>query len=175
MSSQTEPGWSKVSAVLHQLAQMAPRECDSPAVPNANDQASSSSSSTATTPKAFASKDGRERDYVRAVLDCYLWLPGTACVTSRHDRRCAEQLYRRGVSLEVVKSAMLVAVARRIFRRGGPLPRVRAIAYFLPVVEELLERPCEAGYVQYLERALSPLAAAKAAQNGSEKRSSPSS
>jgi hypothetical protein len=29
-----------------------------------------------------------EGDYVQAVLDCYLWLPGTSSVNSRHDRGC---------------------------------------------------------------------------------------
>jgi hypothetical protein len=61
---------------------------------------------------------------------------------------------------------MVVAVARRTFRRGDPLPRVRAVHYFMPVVEELLEFPCDPGYVQYLERQMRPLADAKAAQSG---------
>jgi hypothetical protein len=101
-------------------------------------------------------------------------LPGTSSVTSRHDRRCVEQLYRRGVPLEVVTSALVVAVARRTFRRGrDPLPRVRAVSYFLPVVEEMLEFPCDPGYVQYLEHLLRPLATAKAAESG-QRRSGPS-
>lgn len=100
---------------------------------------------------------------MQAVLDCYRWLPGTSTVTSRHDRRCAQQLYRRGVPFEVVKSAMVVAVVRRTFRRGGPLPRVRAIHYFLPAVEEMLECPCDPEYVQYMEHKLRPLADAKRA------------
>jgi hypothetical protein len=86
-------------------------------------------------------------------------------VTSRHDRRCALELHRRGVPLEVVKNAMVVAVARRTLRRGESLPRVRALHYFLPVVEELLEFPCDPGYVQYLTNKLRPLAAAKLVQS----------
>jgi hypothetical protein len=101
---------------------------------------------------------------VRAVLDYYLWLPGTATVISRHDRACARALFRRGLSLDVVKAAMAVAVARRTFRQGEPLPRVRALHFFLPVIEELLEVPCEPGYALYLEHKLRPLAAAKAAE-----------
>jgi hypothetical protein len=125
--------------------------------------ASSYCGSRESDPKESASADPVERDYVRAVLDCYLWLPGTSAVTSRHDRRCARQLYRRGVPVEVVTSAMVVAVARRTFRRGEPLPRVRAVAYFMPVVEEMLETPCDPGYVQYLKSQLWPLAEAKLA------------
>lgn len=74
----------------------------------------------------------------------------------------------------MVKSAMLVAVARRTTRRGDPLPRVRAVHYFLPAVEELLEFPRHPGYVRYLEQKLRPLAAAKAAGTGSS-RAGPSS
>src|SRR5262249_23288421 len=76
-----------------------------------------------------------EPDFVRAVLDYYLWLPGTATVVSRHDQACARALFRRGVPLEVVKGAMVVAVTRRTFRRGDPLPRVRALHFFLPVID----------------------------------------
>jgi hypothetical protein len=134
----------------------------------------SSSASAGSGRKESGSADPAVRDYVRAVLGCYLWLPGTATVTSRHDRSCAQQLYRRGVPLDLVRAAMVVAVARRTFRRGDPLPRVRAVHYFMPVVEELREFPCDPGYVQYLEHQLRPLADAKAAQSGG-KQTSPSS
>lgn len=49
---------------------------------------------------------------------------------------------------------MVVAVARRTFRRGDPLPRIRALHFFLPVIEELLEVPCGPDYVQYLKNKL---------------------
>lgn len=104
-----------------------------------------------------------ERDYIRSLLDYYVWLPGTAVVTSRNDRRCARELFRRGASIALVKAAMVVAVTRRTFRAGGPLPRVRALHFFLPVVDELLEVPADPGYVAYLEGKLKPLAEAKRA------------
>jgi hypothetical protein len=59
---------------------------------------------------------------------------------------------------------MVLAVARRTFRQGHPLPRVRALHFFLPVIDELLEVPCEPGYARYLEQKLRPLAAAKVAE-----------
>jgi hypothetical protein len=31
-----------------------------------------------------------------------------------------------------------------------PLPRIRSLAYFQPVIEELLESPVPDGYLQYL-------------------------
>lgn len=123
-------GWERVTEVLRQIASAkGGRGC--PAAPSAaSDGASSCSGSAASTPKESVSGDPAERDYVRAVLDCYLWLPGTASVTSRHDRKCARALFRRGVPLELIKSAMVVAVARRTFRSGGPLPRVRSVFYY---------------------------------------------
>ena len=173
MRDRKDPGWSKVAGVLKRIAGMHEGHGSSDVPAGAvSGSVSSSSGSAQRSPKESVSRDPLERDYVRAVLDCYLWLPGTSSLTSRHDRRCAQQLYRRGVSLEVVRSAMLVGVARRTFRHGGPLPRVRAVHYFLPVVEEMLEFPCDPEYVQYVEHLLRPLADAKRA---SGKPSDPSS
>jgi hypothetical protein len=112
-------------------------------------------------PQESGSSSPAENAFVRAILDGYLSLPGTASVSSRHDRKCAQALFRRGVPLDVVKGAMVLAVARRTFREGDPLPRVRALHFFLPVIEELLEAPCIPGYLDYLEQKLRPLAAQK--------------
>lgn len=108
------------------------------------------------------------RGYVKAILELYLRLPGTPRVTSRHDRRCAQMLFRNGVPFDVVRAALMIAMARRTFRAGDPLPRVRALHYFLPVIEELQDEPtlresaCRAEYLRYLDRKLEPLAAQKA-------------
>jgi len=142
MRQREDPGWSKVAGVLQRLAEMQ-EGLNASSAPAVSAPASSCAGSARRSPREFVSRDPLEREYVQAVLDCYVRLPGTSAVTSRHDRRCAQQFYRRGIPLEVVKSAMVVAVARRTFRRDGPLPRVRAIHYFLPVVEELLEYPCD--------------------------------
>ena len=174
MRNREDPGWRNVAEILRRLEDVR-KDHGSSVATSVSGQASSSSGSAERSPKGSASRDLLEGDYVRAVIDCYLWLPGTSTVTSRHDRRCAQELYRRGVSLEVVKGAMVVAVARRTLRRSSdPLPRIRAVHYFLPVVEEMLEFPCDPGYVQYLEHHLRPLAAAKAAQNNA-RQSNPSS
>jgi hypothetical protein len=133
-------------------------------ISTASSVAAPGSSSSGSPPRSLKGSGHGPRakgDYVRAVLDCYLWLPGTGTVTSRHDRRCARVLYTRGVPLELVKAAMLTAVARRTFRRGDPLPRIRALHFFLPVIDELLEVGVDVGYVQYLEFKLQPLAAQK--------------
>jgi hypothetical protein len=84
------------------------------------------------------------------VLAQYLALPGVPARVSRLDRRCAKSLHERGVPLPIVRAALLLATARRTFRTGEPLPPVRALHYFIPVVEELLAQPPEPSYIEYL-------------------------
>jgi hypothetical protein len=112
-------------------------------------------------------KDLKHR-YVQAVLDRYLWLPGTPSQTSRHDRCLALSLYSRGIPLIVVEAALLLGAARRAFRRADQpaLPRVRALAYFQPLITEVLEKPNDPDheYLAYLLGKLRCLAELKAAQ-----------
>lgn len=103
----------------------------------------------------------QERIYLDAVLETYSSLPGTPPRPSRQDRRLALDLCRRGVPLRAVRTALLLAAARRSIRAGPPLPPVRTLHYFLPVVEEVLELPPDPGYLQYLAAKLQPLVAEK--------------
>ena len=68
------------------------------------------------------------------------------------DRRQARIWFDRHVPLEVVETALLLACLRRTVRPPDvpPLPRIRSLAYFQPVIEELLEDPAPSGYLQYL-------------------------
>lgn len=154
-------GWNKAAEILRRIVSVQ-EGCGPPVASAVNELGSWSSGSAARRPRESVSRDPAEDDYVRAVLDCYLWLPGTSTSSSRYDRRCAQQLFRRGIPLEVVRGAMFLAVARRTFRRGDPLPRVRALHFFRPVIDELLESPCDPGYFRYLEQQLQPLATQKA-------------
>jgi hypothetical protein len=99
----------------------------------------------------------QERIYLDAVLDTYSSLPGTPAQPSRQDRRLALDLCRRGVPLRAVRTALLLAAARRSIRSGPPLAPVRTLHYFLPVIEEVLVLPPDPGYVQYLVGKLQPL------------------
>lgn len=109
-----------------------------------------------------------KRRYVEAVLGRYLWLPDTPVVCSRHDRRLAREWCERGIPLIVIEAALLLAATRRALREPylKPLPRVRALHYFAPVVRELLEEPEDPDhdYLVCLLRRLRPLAEVKAAR-----------
>ena len=108
----------------------------------------------------------QERIYLEAVLQTYSSLPGTPLRPSRQDRRLARDLCRRGVPLRIVRTALLLAAARRTLRSGPPLAPVRTLHYFLPAIEEVLELPPDPGYVEYLAAKLSPFASKKSALLG---------
>lgn len=93
--------------------------------------------------------------YLAHILDQYVRLPGTLRPVLRQDRRTALALYRRGVRLEVVQNAFVLAVARRTFRSDADrLQPIRCLQYFLPVVEELLAEPPLPEYLDYLKHRL---------------------
>ena len=105
------------------------------------------------------------RIYVETVIRDYLWLPGTPRLASRQDRRLAASLYEQAVPLPVVHAALLLAAARRTLRSSHllPLPAIRTLHYFLPVIEEVLHSPPDPGYVDYLAGKLKPFALEKSA------------
>lgn len=90
--------------------------------------------------------------YVSQLLMLYVDLPDTPLRANSQDQRQARLLFDRGVPLAVVETALLLACLRRRSRPEGvpPLPRVRSLAYFLPVIEELIETPAPPGYLPYL-------------------------
>jgi hypothetical protein len=108
----------------------------------------------------------QERVYVEAVLATYSSLPGTPARPSRQDRCLARDLCRRGVPLKTVRTALVLAAARRTIRSGPPLPPVRTLHYFLPAIDEVLALPPEPGYVEYLAAKLKPFASQKTALLG---------
>ena len=87
--------------------------------------------------------------YVVTVLNLYGELPDTPPRTNPQDQRQARSWFDRGVSLTVVEAALLLASLRRVRPRGiPPLPRIRSLAYFQPVIEELLEKAPEFSWAQ---------------------------
>lgn len=90
--------------------------------------------------------------YVRRVLQAYTMTPGTCGAVRRGDRLLAAQLHARGVPPEAVENALVLAAARRLIRPtdAPPLGSVRSLAYFMPVVEEVLQLNASPDYFRYL-------------------------
>lgn len=101
--------------------------------------------------------------YARAVVKNYVRLPGTPLTASRRDRELAELLYDRGIPLNVVWAAFVMAAARWALRSPSQpqLPPIRTLYYFLPAIDEALAAAPDPGYVQYLTAKLQPLIAEK--------------
>lgn len=101
---------------------------------------------------------GRE-DYVRKVLEAYRNTPGTCGNLRRPDRILAAQLYQRGVPLHTVENALVLAAVRRLIRPADapPLTTVRSLAYFMAVIEEVLETEVGEEYFQYARQKLQKL------------------
>jgi hypothetical protein len=99
-------------------------------------------------------------EYVRRVLEAYRKTPGTMGAVRRPDRMLAAQLFQRGISLTVVENALILAATRRLIRRTDvpPLGTVRSLAYFLPVIEEVLELRVSPNYFDYLRQKLQKIA-----------------
>jgi hypothetical protein len=94
--------------------------------------------------------------YVRKLLDAYRQTPGTTGMVRRADRLLAAQLHQRGVPLTVVENALVLAAARRLFRPATlpPLTTVRSLAYFLPVIDEVLDLKVGDDYFQHIRHRL---------------------
>lgn len=97
--------------------------------------------------------------YLRRLLELYCGLPHTAARRpSPYDRQLAVQLFDRGVSLDLIESAFHLAIARRSCRdpQAPPLPPIRSLAYFLPLLDEILLQPLHPTYLAYLRSRTDP-------------------
>jgi hypothetical protein len=95
-----------------------------------------------------------QRDYVRRLLEVYCATPGTCGTPRRPDRLLAAQLHQRGVPLEAVENALILAAARRLARPAdaAPLETIRSLAYFSPVIEEVLTLQVSPEYFRHLRQ-----------------------
>ena len=95
-------------------------------------------------------------EYVRQVLEAYRKTPGTMGTVRRADRLLAAQLYQRGLSLQVIENALVLAATRRLIRPAAapPLGTIRSLAYFLPVMEEVLALRVSPDYFEHLRHKL---------------------
>jgi hypothetical protein len=97
-----------------------------------------------------------QEQYVRQVLEAYRKTPGTMGTIRRADRMLAARLYQRGLAVKVIENALVLAATRRMVRLADapPLSPVRSLAYFLPVIEEVLELRVSPDYFEYLRHRL---------------------
>lgn len=101
--------------------------------------------------------DGRgQEEYVRQVLEAYRKTPGSVGTVHRADRLLAAQLYQCGLSVKVIENALVLAATRRLIRPADapPLGTIRSLAYFLPVIEEVLALRVNPDYFEYLRHKL---------------------
>jgi hypothetical protein len=104
-----------------------------------------------------------QETYVRQVLEAYRKSPGTMGTARRADRVLAAQLYQRGLSLQVIENALVLATTRRLIRPPDPPPlgTIRSLAYFLPVIEDVLALHVSPDYFDYLRRKLARAASTR--------------
>lgn len=104
-----------------------------------------------------------QEEYVRQVLEAYRQTPGTMGTVRRADRLLAAQLHQRGLSVKVIENALVLAATRRLIRTSDapPLGTICSLAYFLPVIEEVLEMRVSPDYFEYLRHKLTRLAPAR--------------
>jgi hypothetical protein len=97
-----------------------------------------------------------QREYVRRLLESYRATPGTCGAVRRPDRLFAIQQHERGVPLEAVENALTLAAARRLARSADapPLGIIRSLAYFSPVIEEVLRLQVSPEYFRHLRNRL---------------------
>ena len=97
-----------------------------------------------------------QEEYLRQVLEAYRKTPGTMGTVRRADRLLAAQRYQRGLSVKTIENALVLAAARRLMRpaEAPPLGTIRSLAYFLPVIEEVLELRVSPDYFEYLRHQL---------------------
>jgi hypothetical protein len=99
---------------------------------------------------------GGQEEYIRQVLEAYRQTPGTMGTVRRADRMLAAQLYQRGLAVKVIENALVLAATRRLMRPADapPLATIRSLAYFLPVIEEVMELRVSPDYFAYLRHKL---------------------
>jgi len=86
--------------------------------------------------------------YVLAVLGLYVELPDTPSRASPLDEAWARCFYQRDIPFDVVETALLLGSLRRHERspNAPPLVGIRSLAYFQPIIDELLQAPVSESY-----------------------------
>jgi hypothetical protein len=107
--------------------------------------------------------DRDDEQYVRTVLSLYQQLPETPVLPSSRDRLHAHQLQLRRLPLTLIETAFLLGSLRRLLRPpdAPALSPIHSLAYFGPIIEELLHNPVPDTYIEYLRHKMQPFAGKK--------------
>jgi hypothetical protein len=81
--------------------------------------------------------------YVAEVIRLYRATPTVLGPVRRADRELARRLFEQQVPIHVIRDALILGAARRVLHNGfsTPMPPVRSLHYFVPLVREVLDRP----------------------------------
>lgn len=95
-------------------------------------------------------------DFVQQVIALYRRLAGDHVRPRRADRELAAAWHHCGMTLASIEGAMLLALARRTGRPSAapPLPPIRSLYYFVPLLDEITARPFADHYLAYLRARL---------------------
>jgi len=107
--------------------------------------------------------DHDAEQYVHIVLSLYQQLPETPALPSSRDRIQAYQLQQRKLPLTLIETAFLLGSLRRLLRppNAPALSPIHSLAYFAPVIEELLNNPVPETYIEYLRHKMQRFAGKK--------------
>jgi len=93
-----------------------------------------------------------QQQYVRTLLSAYVAMPETPSQWQPTDRQIALELFHRRIPLDIIETAFVLGSARRLARDPKrSVPPIRCLAYFLPVINEVIADPPPHGYIRYLE------------------------
>ena len=94
----------------------------------------------------------------------YLEMPDTPLSANLQDHRQARRLHDLGIPLRLVESALLLGSLRRLIRPADlpTLSPIRSLAYFQPIIDELLVHSMPENYLEYLRLKLNRFAARSA-------------
>lgn len=81
--------------------------------------------------------------YAAEVIRLYRCTPTVLGRVRRTDHDLALRFFDQGVPLYAVRNALLLGAARRVTNNAfsTPMPPIRSLHYFLPILREVLERP----------------------------------
>ncbi len=95
-----------------------------------------------------------QKSYVDSVRQCFLSLGCGSGKFGAAEVAAAKDLHRRGIPLGVIQDVMLMGACRKYtsWFEGRALDPIRTLAYFEPLIAEILQQPFPPGYSAYLRK-----------------------